>query len=146
MKLYETITNHKTLQVNHKGFWTKAEGQGILPERTADSMKTFWNNHQCQTLEEYLIESIHEETDFCLNFKMIPSQDFVKRFRQQYSNEFLKMETLQNIEPSFMDNSNLSSYSGLSNRNIGRNVVGFGSGDINHSDGKKSSNLSRQSS
>ena len=45
-----------------------------------------------------------------------------------------------------MDNSNLSSYSGLSNRNIGRNVVGFGSGDINHSDGKKSSNLSRQSS
>ncbi len=45
-----------------------------------------------------------------------------------------------------MDNSNLSSYSGLSNRNIGRNVVGFGSGDINHSDGKRSSNLSRQSS
>jgi hypothetical protein len=45
IKLYEIITNHKMLQVTQKGFWDKAEKQNILPERSADSMKTFWAKH-----------------------------------------------------------------------------------------------------
>jgi hypothetical protein len=66
----------------------------VLPERTAESMKNFWSKNQFKTLEEYLIESIYEKTDFCLSFKKIPNPEFIKRFKQQYANEFLKMETL----------------------------------------------------
>lgn len=43
-----------------------------------------------------MIESIHEETDFCFNFKEIPNADFVKRFREKYANEFLKLQSLVN--------------------------------------------------
>lgn len=58
-------------------------------------MKRFWMNHAYKTLEEYLIECIHEETDFCLAFREIPNPDFIRRFKQQYQTEFLKLETLQ---------------------------------------------------
>lgn len=55
--------------------------QGILPERTAESMKNFWKKQLSKTLEEFLIECIHENTDFCFSYQEIPNADFVKRFR-----------------------------------------------------------------
>ncbi len=46
-------------------------------------------------LEDYLIECLHENTDFCLNFKEIPNPDFVPRFRTKYEKEFEKLKNLQ---------------------------------------------------
>jgi hypothetical protein len=45
-------------------------------------MKNFWKRNLSKTLEEFLIECVHEGTDFCLSFKEIPNPDFEKRFRQ----------------------------------------------------------------
>ena len=61
-------------------------------------MKNFWKKNLSKTLEEFLIECIHEGTDFCLNFKEIPNPDFEKRFRQQYENEFLKFNSLSRMD------------------------------------------------
>ncbi len=72
-------------------FWTKVFNQGILPERTAESMKNFWKKNLSKTLEEFLIECIHEGIDFCLSFKDVPNPDFEPRFRQKYESEFLKL-------------------------------------------------------
>jgi hypothetical protein len=91
--------------VNQKQFWARVQGQNILPERSAESLKNFWAKNQYKTLEEFLIECVHEKTDFCLSFKEIPNPDFEKRFRQQYANEFLKLESLQDLSDS--DNSAL---------------------------------------
>lgn len=96
IKLFDTINNQKQVTVNVQ-FWNKVVKQSILPERTADSMKLFWRKYEYKTLEEYLIECINENTDFCLSFKEIPNADFVKRFRNKYENEFVKIETLKNI-------------------------------------------------
>lgn len=91
IKLYEIITNQKNIQENSNQFWSKVHNQGILPERTADSMKNFWKKNLSKTLEEFLIECIHEATDFCLSFKEVPNPDFEPRFRQKYESEFLKL-------------------------------------------------------
>ena len=61
-------------------------------------MKNFWKKNLSKTLEEFLIECVHEKTDFCLSFRDIPNPDFVRRFRIQYENEFLKLSTLLNID------------------------------------------------
>ena len=60
-------------------------------------MRLFWKKWEYKTLEEYLIECIHESTDFCLSFKEVPNPDFVQRFRNKYDNEFSKIETIKNI-------------------------------------------------
>ena len=98
IKLYEIITNQKNLQENSNQFWAKVFNQGILPERTADSMKNFWKKNLSKTLEEFLIECIHEGTDFCLSFKEVPNPDFETRFRQKFESEFLKLQTLASID------------------------------------------------
>ena len=72
----------------------KIASNGYLPERTADSMKNFWKKQTSKTLEEFLIECIHENTDFCLSEKDIPNPDFVKRFRVQDEKEFEKLKNL----------------------------------------------------
>lgn len=41
---------------------------------------------------------MHEGTDFCLSFPRIPNPDFERRFRTQYANDFLKLETLSKNE------------------------------------------------
>lgn len=66
-------------------------------------MRNFWKKNEFRTLEEFLIESIHEETDFCLSFKAIPNPDFVSRFKKQYANEFLKLQTLRDLDKSDSD-------------------------------------------
>lgn len=61
-------------------------------------MKNFWKKNLSKTLEEFLIECIHEGNDFCFSFKDIPNPDFERRFRQQYEAEFLKLKTLSNLD------------------------------------------------
>ncbi len=72
--------------------------QGILPERTADSMKNFYKKNLSKTLEEFLIDCIHEGNDFCLSFKEIPNPDFEPRFRQKYESEFTKLQALYDLD------------------------------------------------
>jgi hypothetical protein len=91
IKLYDIITNQKNLQAIQSQFWSKVVSQMILPERSADSMKNFWKKNANKTLEEFLIECIHEGTDFCFSFKEIPNPEFVKRFRSQFEKEFEKL-------------------------------------------------------
>lgn len=93
-----------------------------MHERSADSMKRFWSNHAFKTLEEYLIECVHEGTDFCFSFKEIPNPDFVRRFKTQFASEFIKMETLQNMsDAGEQDDERFHSF-GLS-KNLGRNLA-----------------------
>ena len=66
-------------------------------------MKNFWKRNLSKTLEEFLIECVHEGTDFCLSFKEIPNPDFEKRFRQQYEQEFFKLETLSKADNSKLE-------------------------------------------
>lgn len=61
-------------------------------------MKNFWKKNATKTLEEFLIECIHEGTDFCFSFKEIPNPDFIKRFRSQYENEFNKLQSLAKFD------------------------------------------------
>ncbi len=82
------------MSTNSAQFFQRVFQQGVLPERSVDSMKNFYKRNLTKTLEEFLIECVHEGTDFCLSFKEIPNPDFEKRFRQQYEQEFFKLETL----------------------------------------------------
>ena len=129
IKLYEMITNHKNLQINNTQFWLKAQKQAILPERSADSMKNFWKKNEYKTLEEFLIECIHEGTDFCLSFKQIPNPQFVRRFKQQYANEFLKLQTLERLgedEEEGVAAGVKAAGFGNGVKNLGRQIIGSG--------------------
>jgi hypothetical protein len=44
-----------------------------------------------------LAEAIHERVDFSLSLKEIPSEEFVKTFKQKYEMEFIRLETLDPI-------------------------------------------------
>ena len=61
-------------------------------------MKNFWKKQLSKTLEEFLIESIHTNADFCLSFKEIPNPTFVEKFKKQYENEFLKLQALSRLD------------------------------------------------
>lgn len=74
--------------MNKPNFWSKVENQNILPERSADSMKAFWKKYQDKRLEDFLIESVFQETDFCLSFKEIPNPDFLAIFKAKHESEF----------------------------------------------------------
>jgi hypothetical protein len=108
IKLYELITNQKSIQTNTSTFWAKVQNQGILPERTADSMRNFWKKNTSKTLEEFLIECIHESTDFCLSFREIPNAEFVPRFRQQYEKEFEKLANFSKVNQAASDEEDIA--------------------------------------
>jgi hypothetical protein len=61
-------------------------------------MKTFWKKLQDKRLEDYLIESIHEKTDFCLSFRQIPNPEFLKMFTKKYENELARLDALKNLD------------------------------------------------
>ena len=46
------------------------------------------------TPEQWLAEAIHERVDFSLSLQQIPSEEFVKSFKQKYEMEFIRLETL----------------------------------------------------
>jgi len=45
-------------------------------------MKNFWKKHLSETLEKFLIEAIHNGSEFCLSYKDIPNPTFVERFKK----------------------------------------------------------------
>ena len=44
-----------------------------------------------------MAEAIHERVDFSLSLKEIPSEEFVKTFKQKYEMEFIRLETLDPV-------------------------------------------------
>ena len=60
-------------------------------------MKKFWTKYEHSTVESWLVKAIHENLDFSLSIKQIPSDSFVQNFKQKYELEFLKMESLEQI-------------------------------------------------
>jgi hypothetical protein len=61
-------------------------------------MKNFWKKMQDKRLEDFLIDSIFEKTDFCLSFRQIPNPDFVPMFRQKFESEFSRLEAFKEIQ------------------------------------------------
>ena len=94
-------------------------------------MKNFWKKNLTKTLEEYLIECVHEGTDFCFSYKDIPNPDFTKRFRTQYENEFIKLKALSQFDSKsgcqdeIMSDDDTAMLSRATSRstNLGRQVV-----------------------
>lgn len=91
LRLHSLLGSSK-YQKGTADFWRRIEAAGHLPERSAESMKQFWKRYALKSIEDYLIECIHEKVDFCFSFKEIPSPDFEKRFREQYLKEFEMLE------------------------------------------------------
>ena len=48
------------------------------------------------TVEQWLVQAIHERTDFSFSHKAIPSSTFEAEFRRKYEIEFMRIE---NMEP-----------------------------------------------
>jgi hypothetical protein len=61
-------------------------------------MKKFWKEIENKRLEDFLIESIFYEVDFCFSFSHIPSPDFLKLFRAKHESDFIKLKMLNNNE------------------------------------------------
>jgi len=68
----------------------------MIPERTAEQMKKFWTKYEHYTVEQWLVQAIHEKTDFSFSHRAIPSSTFEPEFRRKYEIEFMRIE---NMEP-----------------------------------------------
>lgn len=56
-------------------------------------MKKFWTKYEHTTVEQWLVKAIHENLDFSLSLKQIPSETFVQDFRRKYELEFMRVES-----------------------------------------------------
>ena len=74
LTLYRILGKKKTANESN-AFWNKFVENNKLPERSAESLKKFWQAHENKTQEVYLCESIHHKFDFCLSFKEIPDKE-----------------------------------------------------------------------
>lgn len=59
-------------------------------------MKKFWKDLENKRLEDFLIESIYYDIDFCFSFREIPNSDFLKMFRSKHESDFIRLKTLNN--------------------------------------------------
>ena len=87
MKIYSLLGARKYDKLGLDTF-QGIERQRYLPERSVDSMKSFWKEYSGKTLEEYLVEAIHFRYDYCLSFKEIPNEEFEAKHRRQFAYEF----------------------------------------------------------
>lgn len=97
IKLFQIINTNNAHNLGKTSFWVKIQENNLIPERTADQMKKFWTKYEHSTVESWLVKAIHENLDFSLSVKKIPSDSFVQKFKQKYELEFLKMESLEAI-------------------------------------------------
>lgn len=74
LTLYKILGKRKVASETN-AFWTRIVENNKLPERSVDSLKKFWQAHECKTQEEFLCESIFYKVDFCLSFKEIPMRE-----------------------------------------------------------------------
>jgi len=87
MKLYKLLGAAKFQKVSidtYKGI----ERQGILPERSFETMRNFWKEYSAKPLEQYLVEALFYKWDYCHSFKEIPNEEFESKHRKQFAYEF----------------------------------------------------------
>jgi hypothetical protein len=95
LTLYRILGKKKTANENNT-FWCKIVENNKLPERSAESLKKFWQAHENKTQEVFLCESIHNKVDFCLSFKDIPDrEDLEQRLRGIHSDVFESLEAAE---------------------------------------------------
>jgi len=94
IKLFEIMNSNHTDNLNKASFWSNIQNNRLLPERTAEQMKKFWTKNEHRTVEQWLVKAIHENYDFSLSVKHIPSPNFVDIFRKKYEIEFMRLETM----------------------------------------------------
>ena len=97
IKLFSIINSNALENLNNPKFWQRLCEQRKIPERTPDQLKKFWLTYKDFTPEQWLAEAIHERVDFSLSVQAIPSEEFVKNFKQKYEMEFIRLETLDPI-------------------------------------------------
>ena len=71
------------------------ERQRYLPERSVDTMRSFWKEFSQKPLEQYLVEAIFHKWDYCLSFKEIPNEEFEAKHRRQFAYDFHLLEHQQ---------------------------------------------------
>ena len=85
LTLYRILGKKKTAN-EQNSFWQRLAENNKLPERTWESLKKFWQQHEEKTQEVFLCECIHNKVDFCLSFKEIPEKrDLEGRLRESHS-------------------------------------------------------------
>ena len=77
IKLFQIMSSNNTVNLNKSSLWQKIQEQRLIPERTAEQMKRFWNEHENYTVEQWLAKAIHLNLDFSFSLKQIPFPDFV---------------------------------------------------------------------
>lgn len=60
-------------------------------------MRKFYLQNQNNTVELWLVQAIHEKTDFSFSLRDIPSVDFEANFRRKYEVEFMRIETMDPV-------------------------------------------------
>lgn len=73
LTLYKILGKKKVASETNV-FWQRIVENNKLPERSLESLKKFWQQHETKTQEEFLCESLFFKTDFCLSFKEIPDR------------------------------------------------------------------------
>jgi hypothetical protein len=96
LTLYRLLGKKKTANESNST-WIKIVENNKLPERSAESIKKFWQQHENKTQEVFLCESIHNKIDFCFSFKEIPDRDLLEeRLRGIHSDVFESLEAAEN--------------------------------------------------
>lgn len=93
-------------------------------------MKKFWTKYEHTTVEQWLVKAIHENCDFSLSVKQIPSASFVKNFKKKYEIEFLRNESMdqlngveRNTESQYtLQNAISSGHSSIYSQNLSRQI------------------------
>lgn len=64
---------------------------------------------ETKRLEDFLIESIFNQVDFCFSFPEIPNSDFLKIFKAKHESDFMKLKTEQDDQEGESDFNKYSS-------------------------------------
>ena len=94
IKLFSVMSSNNTDNLNKMTFWQNIEKSKMIPERTAEQMKKFWTKYEHYTVEQWLVQAIHEKTYFSFSHKEIPSSTFEAEFRRKYEIEFMRIENM----------------------------------------------------
>ena len=71
IKIFE-IGMANTGSASGSTFWQGVERKGVVPNRTADSMRNFWKVNKKSGLEAFLHKAVQEEYSYCHKFQKQP--------------------------------------------------------------------------
>lgn len=123
--LFQIMGQNKAENLNKISFWQGVEKNNVIPERTAEHMKRFYNTNENNTVELWLVDAVHNKSDFSFSLKDIPSVDFESGFRRKYEIEFMRHETLapMGIErPSYDQQLGVPAQSSVYSQNLARTI------------------------